>query len=552
MTSKIVRSIFGASIAVWFTSLLLIFGILYDYYGMIQNNQLDTTLNLSASGVEHSGADFFDTLDEQNIRITWINDDGTVLYDTQQNVDVMENHSDRDEIKQAFEEGYGESARYSSTLMEKTMYKAKLLSDGTVIRAAVSHASLLLLMLGMLQPICIVFAFALILSIVLAYRLSRRIIEPLEKLDLEHPLENYEYEELTPLVTKIEQQHIQINRQMTELKNRKDEFYAVVRNMNEGLILLNCDGIILSINPSAKRFLAVNDDCDGIDFLTLERNIDILNMLNDARTEGHGEITVSRNGRIYKLNASSISTDEAAGMVILIFDITENELAERNRREFTANVSHELKTPLQSIMGSAELIENNLVKNEDLPRFVGHIRKESERLVALIEDIIRLSQLDEQVEMNKEEVDMTSVIEEIMESLTDAAEAKNISVNVHGEGVKVFGVRRLLSEIMFNLIDNAIKYNVENGSINIYTKETESDIIIEVQDEGIGIPAEHQDRIFERFYRVDKSHSKDSGGTGLGLSIVKHALMYHHGAVYVDSAPGKGTTMRIILPKMNV
>lgn len=445
--------------------------------------------------------------------------------------------------------GEGESSRYSDTLLQKTVYYAKRLPDGTVLRLSAIRVTTGVLVLNMLQPILLVLAAALILSGVLASRLAQRITEPLNRLDLEHPLENDTYEELAPLLRRMEHQRRQIDRQMDELRRRSEEFEQITGSMNEGLVLLDEAGVILSINPAARRLLDAAENCVGQDLLTVDRDVALSDALRQAAEQGHSEFRGQRNGREYQFDVTRIQSEgRMAGTVLLVFDVTERAFAERNRREFTANVSHELKTPLQGIIGSAELLENGLVKQEDVPRFIGHIRSEAQRLVTLIGDIIRLSQLDEGEPMPAEPVELLALAREAAESLQSAAAARNVTIAVEGEPVELTGVRRLLYEIVFNLCDNAIKYNTDGGRVQVtVTKENET-AAVTVRDTGIGIPPDQQDRVFERFYRVDKSHSKASGGTGLGLSIVKHAVQYHHGAIHLQSEVGKGTEIRVTFP----
>ena len=486
----------------------------------------------------------------ERYRLTWIENDGTVLYDTVTDAESLENHADRAEVKQALEYGEGESTRYSSTLLQKTMYCAERLADGSVLRISMSRATAGVLLVGMGQPILVVLIVALILSSVLAKSLSHRIVQPLNKLDLEHPLENDAYEELAPLLGRINRQHLQIDEQMDELQRQQTEFSQITSSMREGLVLLDEKEHVLSINPAAEKLFGTDKSCVGQDFLTIDRSHDMSLAIERAMDEGHSEARVERGGRIWQFDVSRIGASGAAvGAVLLAFDITERETAEQTRREFTANVSHELKTPLQGIIGSAELLENGMVKQEDVPRFVGHIRKEAQRLVTLIGDIIRLSQLDEGDEMPRETVDLLTLSQEAADDLKTAAAEKHIAIAVEGGSETIGGVRRLLYEVIYNLCDNAIKYNVEGGSVTMSVGERDGKAFVSVADTGIGIAPEHQSRIFERFYRVDKSHSKASGGTGLGLSIVKHAVQYHHGTVELHSEEGKGTTICILLPK---
>ena len=550
MTKKIFQSILLVAGCVLLASLLIIMGFLYDYFGGVEENQLRDELNLAAAAVEDGGTDYLSRLTADRCRLTWIAADGSVLYDTRTDAEGLENHASRAEVSQALTTGTGESTRYSSTLMEKTMYYAQRLDDGTVLRISISRATVGMIAVGMIQPLLIVLIVALILSGLLARRLSRRIVDPLNSLDLEHPLDNDAYEELSPLLKRIHRQHVEIQTQLRELREKTDEFTQITGSMREGLILLDEHGSILSINAAAQMLFGADAQCVGRDFLTIERSHEISAAIQAAVTDGHSEVRAERAGRVYQFDISRITSDgKLLGTVILAFDITEQEFAERNRREFTANVSHELKTPLQGIIGSAELIENGMVRPDDLPRFVGHIHAEAARLVTLIDDIIRLSQLDEGDAMPTEPVDLLAVSQEAAENLHDAAAARSVTVSVTGQPSVIPGVRRLLYEVVYNLCDNAIKYNRGGGRVDVTVAADAGGSSITVADTGIGIAPEHQSRVFERFYRVDKSHSKASGGTGLGLSIVKHAVQYHHGRIELESTPGTGTTIRAIFPK---
>ena len=549
MTKKIFQSILLVAGCVLLASLLIIMGFLYDYFGGVEENQLRDELSLAAAAVEDGGTDYLSRLTADRCRLTWIAADGSVLYDTRTDAESLENHASRAEVSQALTTGTGESTRYSSTLMEKTMYYAQRLDDGTVLRISISRATVGMIAVGMIQPLLIVLIVALILSGLLARRLSRRIVDPLNSLDLEHPLDNDAYEELSPLLKRIHRQHVEIQTQLRELREKTDEFTQITGSMREGLILLDEHGSILSINAAAQTLFGADAQCVGRDFLTIERSHEISAAIQAAVTDGHSEVRAERAGRVYQFDISRITSDgKLLGTVILAFDITEQEFAERNRREFTANVSHELKTPLQGIIGSAELIENGMVRPDDLPRFVGHIHAEAARLVTLIDDIIRLSQLDEGDAMPTEPVDLLAVSQEAAENLHDAAAARNVTVSVTGQPAVLPGVRRLIYEIVYNLCDNAIKYNRDGGRVDVTVAADAGGSSITVADTGIGIAPEHQARVFERFYRVDKSHSKASGGTGLGLSIVKHAVQYHHGRIELESTPGTGTTIRVVFP----
>lgn len=549
MTKKIFKSILIVAGTVLLASIVIIMGCLYEYFSNIQKDKLADELDIAASAVELYGTDYLKNIDSERYRITWIQADGKVIYDTQAGADSMENHADRQEVKQALAEGEGSSSRYSDTLMEKTSYYARLLDDGSVLRVSTTYATAGLLVLGMLQPILVVLIAALVLSGILARRISKRIVEPMNSIDLDRPLENDTYEELSPLLNRINQQHKEIEMQMRYLKQKTDEFTQITESMKEGLILLDNKGNVLSINEAAQNILETDSDCIGQSFLSIERSRNINNAIQSAFEEGHSEIYAQYGSREYQVDISRIeSGGETVGAVLLAFDITEQQNAQRNRREFTANVSHELKTPLQGIIGSAELIENGMVKPEDMPRFTGHIRKEASRLVTLIEDIIRLSQLDEGRQMPSEQVDLFELADEVKSVLEGACEAKHINMKLMGEHVCVDGVKSLLYEIIYNLCDNAVKYNNEGGIADIDISSDEKNAYITVRDSGIGIPQDQQQRVFERFYRVDKSHSKESGGTGLGLSIVKHAVSYHNGTISMNSEPGNGTEIRVSIP----
>ncbi len=551
MRKKIFQAMMAAAGSVLLASLIIILGCLYDYFDGLQEKQMQDELTLAAAAIEESGQAYLDdlNLESKTFRLTWIDAQGNVLYDTKADGSSMENHADREEFQQAIKNGFGESSRYSSTLMEKTLYRAQRLADGSVLRISVSRATSGVLVLGMLQPILLVLIVALVLSALLSKRIARWVVAPLENLDLEHPLENDTYEELAPLLGRINQQRRQIDLQLAKLQRGNDEFTQVTGSMKEGLILLNERSQVLSINPMAQRLFETDERCVGEDFLTVERSPEVSAAIQTALQSGYCELQLARGEHIYQLDISVISSGGAViGAVILVFDVTENARAEQSRREFTANVSHELKTPLQSIMGSAELIENGLVAAQDMPRFVGHIRTEAARLVSLIEDIIRLSQLDEGGELPFEVCDLAEIARETTDSLADAAEQRKIRLTFSGEPLGLCSVKRLLAEICYNLCDNAIKYNREGGQVMVSVSRVGEEAVLAVKDTGIGIPPEHQERVFERFYRVDKSHSKESGGTGLGLSIVKHAVQDLGGHLALSSTPGEGTEIKVYLP----
>ena len=542
MTSKIFRSTVFVAVVVLLCSLGIVIGVLYNHFTGVQVEQLKDELSLAVTGTEQYGNAFLENVEADRFRVTWIDTDGTVLFDTQVDQTTMENHADREEIREAFATGSGSAVRNSSTLTEQTYYEARRLTDGTVLRISANQASAWALMMDLLWPIILIAVLAIGLSALLARRMAKNIVEPMNKLDLEHPLSNNTYEELSPLLRRINQQHLQINAQMRKLQRKTDEFIQITSHMQEGLVVLDKETHIRSINSAAMKIFKAEESCVGSSFFQVNRSNALRQALNDALDRGHGSAVLELEGKSYRFDMSSIQSDgNLLGAVILAVDVTEAQNAEQMRREFSANVSHELKTPLQGIIGSAELLESGMVKQEDTPRFIGHIRKEASRLVNLIEDIIRLSQLDEGVELPAEQVDMLALAEDVKEILAPSADENQVSVSVSGAGFTVMGVRRMLHEVVYNLCDNAIKYNVPGGSVTIHAENNR----LVVSDTGIGIPAEYQDRIFERFYRVDKSHSKASGGTGLGLSIVKHAAAYPNAEISLERAPDKGTTIAI-------
>ena len=546
MTNKIFRSIVSVAMVVLVASLFIASSFLYDYFNRSQVNQLKEELILVAENVDKVGTEYFENFDSSIFRFTLVSSDGSVLYDSQAKAGEMENHLEREEISEALKDGSGSSARYSSTLTERTFYEATRLKNGNVLRISVSQITVGALILGMLPAICAIILISVVVALIMSHKMAKSIVKPLNELDLENPAENETYEELTPILTKINKQHKQITRQMRELKQKSDEFEQITASMNEGLVLLDKKGVVLSINAAAKKLFSADETAVGRDFLTLDRSTDMSRAIEKALDGKRAEFREERNGNEYQFVINRIESDgKTVGIVILCFDVTETAFAERNRKEFTANVSHELKTPLQSIIGSAELLENGLVKPEDTKRFVGNIKNEATRLVSLINDIIRLSQLDEDSEPATESVDLYDVANEVVEILTVSAAKKQVELHLNGEPCVMNGIRRYLYEIIYNLCDNAIRYNKDGGKVIVDLKNKDSNIILSVSDTGIGIPAEHQSRIFERFYRVDKSHSKETGGTGLGLSIVKHAVAYHGGKIKLESTVNVGTTITV-------
>ncbi len=546
MTKKIFHSILMASAVTLLLSLSVVTAVLYGQFLKGAVGQLKAELNLAAQGVELSGAAYLDSLPRDHYRITLIGQDGTVLYDTETDAAAMDNHLGREEIKEAVESGAGESTRYSDTLMQTMIYCARRLSDGTVLRIAAGVDSVFKLLQGILVPMAAIFLAAVVISSILSRRMAKGIVDPLNTLDLEHPAQNQTYDELSPLLLKISRQHQQIAEQVKQLRRKNDEFEQIIFSMSEGLILLDKKGCILSMNAAARQIFGMDEVPIGHDILMVDRSQEMSSAVQDALDGRRSQFEAEKNGSQYQFVANRIeSGGRTIGVVILAFDITDRAFAERNRQEFTANVSHELKTPLQSIIGSAELLENGLVKPEDQARFVGHMKNEAARLVSLINDIIHLSQLDENHGPASEPVDVSQVAKEVSEILAVSAAKRKVSFVLEGESCMVNGVRRYIYEILYNLCDNAIRYNVEGGRVTVCTGKENGNAVICVSDTGIGIAPEHHGRIFERFYRVDKSHSKETGGTGLGLSIVRHAVQYHGGKLELDSAVGRGTVVRI-------
>ncbi len=548
MTRRIFRSIMAVSVSVLLIALIMTVGILYGYFSKIFINEQESRLELAVRGVENEGTEYLKGLSSSDYRLSLIAADGTVIYDTHADSAAMENHAERAEVKEALENGTGKSERFSQTLFEKTIYLTQRLSDGNVLRISATQRTATKLVIEFLWPLVGIFFLAVILSVLLAEKVSSKIVEPLNRIDMDNPLDGGVYDELAPLMLRIRRQNEKITDQVSELKQRQREFLAVTESMNEGLVMLSCNGEILSVNDAAANILGTDKDCVGKQFIEIERNPKLSETLNKAMRDGSGEMRFSQNGREYQINISRTgSRNGKYGAVMLIFDVTEKIFAERNRREFTANVSHELKTPLQSISGSAELIESGLVKQEDMPQFVSNIRTESARLIALIDDIIRLSKLDEGADMPFEEVDLYETAKETIERIKPSADKRGIDIRLKGEGCVVKNAGRLVQEIVFNLCENAVKYNKDGGSVTVeaYNTDNTDNPVLIVSDTGIGIPKEDIGRIFERFYRVDKSHSRQTGGTGLGLSIVKHAAEYLGAEIGVESEPDKGTTITV-------
>ena len=543
MTKRIFRSIVIVATLVLFVCFGVTLGVLYSHYSDLQWQQLGNELTIAQNGLEQYGEDYLDALSKGNFRFTWIEKSGTVLHDTQTSYETMDNHAEREEIKEAFAYGSGESQRYSDTVTTKMLYKAVKLQDGSVLRISTAQDSVLALLLEALFPLVLIYVIAIAVSLMLARRMANRIVNPLNDLDLDNPLSCNTYDEISPLLHRIEKQNKQISAQVAQLKEKTDQFEQATSSMSEGLVLLDSEGKILSINPAAARLFETSKACVGLDFLVVDRSQAMSGGVKQALAKQHCDFRITKHGSEYQIGISPIlSENRLLGAVVLAFDVTEQVNAQRNRQEFTANVSHELKTPLQSILNSAQLLQSGLVKPEDMQKFTGYICSETERLLKLINDIIRLSQLDESGEFPQESVNLYAVTSQVLQTLLPAADSRNITVELLGEHTVITGVRQLAYELIYNLCDNAIRYNKDGGKVTVTVGKDS----ITVKDTGIGIPKEHQARIFERFYRVDKSHSRETGGTGLGLSIAKHAAQCLGAHIELNSVVSEGTTMRIV------
>ena len=550
MTKRIYKAICAAALGVFVVTMLLIMGVLYNYFSSVQQRQLRSQTALAVQGAEQLGMDYFDGLSDEDVRITWIAANGDVLYDSASDSDVMENHLQREEIQSALATGFGESARYSSTMLKQYLYCAQKLSDGTVLRLSVSHNSVWVLLLGMLQPILIVIAVAAVLSFLLASRLSKRIVDPMNKLNLDDPLENEGYDELSPLFRRIysQQQHLRV--QQATLTQKQNELETIVGHLEEGMILLDKSCKVITANQAALRLLdARASNIAGLDLLMLSRNLALAEAVQEAMDGRSATRKTELHGKTIQIQAAAVGQqDEMSGVAVVLFDITQSEQAEQRRREFTANVSHELKTPLQSISGYSELLMRGMARQEDIQPFAQRIYGETQRLIQLVQDIINLSQLDEGSSYQWQQANLFAIAAEVTGSLEHFAEEKQVRLTLEGSDTMLRGVPELLRGIVYNLTDNAIKYNHPGGSVTVTVSRQKDEAVLTVSDTGIGIPEGEQDRIFERFYRVDKSRSKEVGGTGLGLSIVKHAAFLHKAAIDVTSQLGAGTTIQVRFP----
>lgn len=552
MTKKIFKSIMFVCALVLAVGLAAVMGILYRNFDGQMRKELSKEAAYLAYGVEQQGLDYLKNIKDKSARITYIDQDGTVLFDNEADVSEMKNHSDRTEFQKAEKYGAGESSRYSDTLSEKTIYYALRLKDGTVLRVSGTQDSVLALVENLIFPLCGLLCLMLILSGIMASAISKRIVKPINELDLESPEENQIYEELSPLLSKIHRQNREIQNQLELAKQQQEEFALITENMQEGLIVIDKYTMILSANSSAWNLFHMDRVCQGESVYCLDREEEFRHAIEQVLSGEHTELVLKLNGSDIQLIANPVIRDKKTeGAVVLLVNVTEKLERESLRREFSANVSHELKTPLTSISGFAEIMQGGLVKNEDIPKFAGRIYKESQRLLQLVEDVIQISQLDEEkTSYVWEPVDVYQVCKNAFESLKEKAKRLNVHLYICGERMKMEAVRTLLEEAVYNVCDNAIKYNQNDGSVSVFLTQTAQEIQIVVKDTGVGIPKEDQNRVFERFYRVDKSHSKEIGGTGLGLSIVKHAVGALKGGVILRSEEGNGTEICMKFPKV--
>ncbi|EPX12523.1 histidine kinase [Streptococcus agalactiae LDS 610] len=550
MTKKIFRTTLSASLGIVLVTILMIMGFLYNYFNHIQREQLRTQTALASQGISFEGKDYFENLKTSNVRITWVDNKGQVLYDTQSDAKHMKNHANRQEIKEAIKSGYGESTRWSATLTEKSIYAAQRLNNGTIVRLSVAQQTIFYLLLGKMSPLAIIILLAIILSVLIARYIAKKVSEPLNNIDLDHPLSNDSYEEITPLLRRLDSHQAKIQHQKLLLQKRQKEFDTIISKIKEGMILLDDQARIVSINAEALKLFQINDDWHGRFMMEVSRDLTLKDLIDQGLKGKKKEANIDIENNHYRvLVRPTTDNNRVTGLVVLLFDVTDQLQMEQLQREFTANVSHELKTPLHVISGYSELLANQMVPNEEAPQFAAKIHKESERLVKLVEDIINLSHLDEQEKLPQETVNLYDLTQKVLEGLQAKADKKHIQINFNGEEAILRGNPVLLNSLVYNLCDNAITYNHEKGQVNVTLKNSSDTITLEVSDTGLGIAEKDKKRIFERFYRVDKSRSKIVGGTGLGLSIVKSALDFHNGSIKVDSHLGQGTTMTVLLHK---
>ena len=550
MTRRIFLSICLAAMAVLIGAVVVIMGALYNYFSDLQRKQLAMQTSLTAQAVTVEGMGFLEGVADLDARVTFIGPDGSVLYESHTDSQTMENHLEREEIRQALETGTGYAVRYSDTLAEQFIYTAQRLPDGNVLRLSMTQYSTMSLVMDLAEPIFIIIILAVMLALWMASRLAKSIVRPLNELNLDDPMANSRYEELMPLLRRIDSQQRQLRGQKEELKRKQREFDAVTNSMDEGLVLLNDRGVVLTMNPAAARIIGLTRPFVGISIHSIDQK-DVLEEVVEKALTGHrAEAHFSMLGGEYQAEANPVKTSGGvSGIVLLLLDVTEKRRAETQRREFTANVSHELKTPLHAISGYAELMKSGMVRPEDVTGFAGNIYTEAQRLIRLVEDILKLSRLDEGASSGKREnLDLYELVCQTLEEMKHYTSRNAVTLNITGESTPMVGVPGQIRMMVGNLFTNACKYNKPGGRVDVTVSKAYRSVVLTVADTGIGIAEEHQERIFERFYRVDKSHSKAVGGTGLGLSIVKHAAMIHNAKIELESMPDEGTTIRVIFP----
>lgn len=550
MVKKIFRSTLMVTLGILFLAVMLIMGVLYSYFAQVQKEQLRAETSLVAQGVNLEGKSYFDYLKVSGVRMTWIDHEGNVLYDNQYDAKKMDNHANRKEFKEALTDGKGESTRYSSTLTTKSLYLAQRLDNGTVIRLSVTQHSLLLLYIRMFQPFALIIILAITLSIWVARYTAKRIVAPLNDLDLDQPLKNEAYDEISPLLRRIDHHQKALSKQEALLNQKKEEFDTIISKIKEGIILLDAKCQVISINDAAQQLFQTDQTCLGKNILQLTRDLSFNKWLKSGLAGQKQEGIIHFDKESYKVLIRPILFEgNVTGLVILLFDVTEQLQNEQLRHEFTANVSHELKTPLHVISGYSEMLASGMVSSEDTPHFAGKIYKESKRMVQLVEDIIKLSHLDEIDQVPMETLDVYAIAKNVLDSLSTKASQRQIRLKLTGQSTMMFGNPALIHSILYNICDNAITYNRDKGSVEVTITSNKKDVFLAIRDTGLGIPKEEQNRIFERFYRVDKSRSKKVGGTGLGLSIVKHALKLHNATIQVQSQENIGTQMLLTFHK---
>ena len=554
MTRKIFKSTLAVAIITLVFSISIITGVLYSYFDSAQQAQLKSELHLAAQATEQLGETYLEELNHNRYRITWIDKDGGVIYDSHVGAQAMQNHADREEIKEAFAQGAGSSTRYSDTLTEETMYEALRLEDGSVLRISISSATAFALILKMAKPISVLLLLVVVISAWLTHYMAKKVVEPLNNLNLENPMENDVYEEVSPLLHRIHSQQCEIKQQMVLLEHKQEEFNQITENMKEALVLLDSKDKIVSLNSAAKELFYISEKIEDKNLYVIDRKQEMRDAIEEVKEKGEASFIEKRNGRDFHFQLSRIDSEEGMqGIVILAFDISDKLNAERNRREFTANVSHELKTPLQSIIGSAELLENGIVKEEDTPRFISNIRKEASRLVNLINDIIKLSELDSAEEMVAlETVELSALTKRCVDDLQVNAQKHDVKLMYEGTVCKVCANVDMMEELIINLCDNAIRYNEKNGSVWVSVEKVGESVVLSVKDNGIGIPKDNIKQIWDRFYKTDLSRGKDKKGTGLGLSITKEIIHSHNENINVISTEGVGTEFIFTLEKTSI